>query len=391
MKISLKRPNSVNKTKKPSYPARNKPTIFQKMKNKGRLKELSTRKEITPTQLFGKNNKKFAEKAFQRKNQKKIRLALFIATAVIILAALVPIINITVKLINDPAKKTPIANQAPTTVYGFNEIPLYPSSEFIYQNYLDQQAVKDFLSDGRAVYRIPPTSKFDEVREFYIQELPKKGWQHVGSIPLESEEKMPGEYFIKSDQGLRIYSQLNDIWYQKLTVEQAQTSLSQELASQKERDLIFSSLSGSELLPDITWELKIPPEYLVSYSTSSVKDNLKNIYLKKLNSSEFILFEPLAEIDSADPELLFEDYIKKHNEEIDSLISNEKSEKERRRLQDQKLTSNSVKFLTNERDGVYYILVSNMTDSPMIDYIASEAKVKSGEMRLPESLIKPNP
>ena len=77
-----------------------------------------------------------------------------------------------------------------------------------------------------------------------------------------------GEYWVKNEKGLRIYSKFNDIWYELITPEQANAGLRDRVEKEVERDLLLASEDSQDLLPDFEWLLEVPKEYVISYRAS---------------------------------------------------------------------------------------------------------------------------
>lgn len=211
-------------------------------------------------------------------------------------------------------------------VVGFEEIPAFPGSEFIFEEHMEQPQVKQFLTDGFSVYRLPPSTSDDETYEYYIEALGMLEWEHVLSVSLAEDDKKHGEYWVKGNQGLRIYSQLNDVWYQKLTTEEAKTGLSEQVKDEVDRELLLASTEGSPLLPDYAWALTVPKEYLVTYYDTKI-DEERGLQIKKIGSKDSVVIEPIGDADGQAMDILLQQFIDSYNlsqiENYQTLIAQE--------------------------------------------------------------------
>lgn len=199
-------------------------------------------------------------------------------------------------------------------VVGFKEIPIFPDSHFIYEGHLDNESVKKFLSNGESVYRLPPDVTFQDVAMYYEVVLPASGWDHIMSVPRTSTEMMFGEYWMREDgeSALRIYNKLNDVWYQKISLEEAKSGLAEQVRLEHERDLIISTSDGNEFLPQFPWDMKVPTDYLIRYYDSNI-DKVQAVELRRLGKDEKIYFEPLGQIGSAPPDVMMQQFIERVN------------------------------------------------------------------------------
>lgn len=184
--------------------------------------------------------------------------------------------------------------QSTTTenVIGLPDIPAFPDSQFIFKNNLKESSVSNFISSGNSAYRLPISTRLEDVHEFYKEKLPQLGWSFVMSVPIGSETMKDGEYWIKEDKGLRIYSKFNDVWYELISQNDAQTGLSDRVAKEIERDLLLINDEAQDLLPDFPWVLKVPKEYVLSYSASKMEGG-RELHIKKLGTEEKISLTPI--------------------------------------------------------------------------------------------------
>jgi len=189
-------------------------------------------------------------------------------------------------------KTTSILDIDSGTVLGIDEIPAFPFSTFIFEEQIDEEMVRNFLSKGNSAYRIPINSNFTQVNEYYDEKLPELGWSFAIEVPVGSETMKNGRYWIKGEKGLRIYSKFNDIWYETLTAKEAQEGLAERVKQETERDLLLTKEGIQELLPDFPWILQVPKEFVISYSVSEFND-LRKMGLQELGGEEKISLTPL--------------------------------------------------------------------------------------------------
>jgi hypothetical protein len=102
--------------------------------------------------------------------------------------------------------------------------------------------------------------------------------------PIGTEDKRYGEYWTKGDEGLRIYVKETSIWYELISVTDAQTGLSAEVAEEIERELLLASSETQDLLPDFSWVLDVPKEYLITYSSTDIED-YRAVSFKKIGTN----------------------------------------------------------------------------------------------------------
>jgi hypothetical protein len=185
-------------------------------------------------------------------------------------------------------------------VIGFKDIPTYPQAEYIFKNMVDQEEVQKFINSGYSVYRLPPGDKIYEVYDYYNEILPSKGWELTEQVDIGTEDKRYGQYWIKDNEGLRIYSRTNDIWYQKISRVEAKEALASDVSKEIERELILAASNKTEFLPDFPWELELPGEYIAAYSAAKLNyekldeefEDLQEVKIKRIGSKEYILLKP---------------------------------------------------------------------------------------------------
>lgn len=171
-----------------------------------------------------------------------------------------------------------------TYVLGLGKIPAYPRSTFLFEENKDTDTVQNFLMSGQSAYKLPGDTTREEVNNYYLEKLPDLGWVNVLSVPIGTEDKKYGEYWIKDGKGLRIYVKETGIWYEMLSQEDATTGLAAEIVSEIERELLLASSETQDLLPDFPWVLAVPKEYLITYSSTDMED-LRSVTFKKIGTN----------------------------------------------------------------------------------------------------------
>lgn len=268
-------------------------------------------------------------------------------------------------------------------IIGINDVPVFPESTFIFQNTIDQPSVSKFLSEGNSAYRLPPNTSYSEVAQFYNKKLPEYGWEFVLSVSVGSEDMRYGEYWIKENRGLRIYSKFNDIWYESITVEEARTGLAQEVKDEIARNLLLADSDAQDLLPDFPWIIEIPKEYVISYFVSPYK-NESGVIFKKLGSSETISLTPIAASSSKAFDYMLNDYVKdlnKKNEEKwgvkNTFIISTNTGNGLRGSIGMGDELREVAVIQNPYNDIAYVLDSNIYKSPFFEYVLNNLKPQS--------------
>ncbi len=260
-------------------------------------------------------------------------------------------------------------------VNGFDDIPEYPGAQFIFENYTENEVIRNFLSSGNSVYRLPVGVKISDVNEYYALEMPKNGWEIVQDVPLESEEMKHGQFWIKDGIGVRIYSKLNDIWYQSISVKQAQSGLEDEVKKETERKLLLLTNEFQNLLPDFPWVLKIPTEYLIEYAGTSLTD-LQSASFKKIGSSQSVLLEPLGYVGAVSFDAYLDKFLKEYNKKAkdtwsvinSAVIYINDSESIHGTVTNGSKVGQAV-VLGNVRNNIVYVIFTTQETDPLFDYI----------------------
>ena len=186
---------------------------------------------------------------------------------------------------------------------------MYPRSSYIFEE-TDDSTVSQFLTTGRSIYRLNRGEKIDTVFEYYVEALTESKWAFVQSVPRTSHEMMYGDYYFNEElgYGVRIYDRVNDIWYEKLTKNEAETGMADYVSKKYERDLILSSDEGTSLLPDFPWDLTVPREYLVKYFPTDEED-LRGVTFTEIATGKETILEPITELTGEADDVYAEVYI----------------------------------------------------------------------------------
>lgn len=268
-------------------------------------------------------------------------------------------------------------------IIGIDNVPVYPESTFIFENTLNEPSVSKFLSEGNSAYRLPPNTSFSEVVQFYNTKLPNYGWQFVLSVSIGSEDMKSGEYWTREGKGLRIYYKFNDIWYESIAIEEAQTGLAQQVKDEVARNLLLADSNTQDLLPDFPWIIEIPKEYVISYSVSSYKSE-STVSFKRLGSSETVSLTPIAGRYSKAFDFMLDDYVKdlnKKNEEQwgvkNTFIISTNTGNGIRGSIGMGDELREIAVIQNPYNDTAYVLDSNIYKSPFFDYILSNLEPQS--------------
>lgn len=177
-------------------------------------------------------------------------------------------------------------------VLGINDVPSFPGSTFIFSSTIDSDVVQKFLGDGKSAYNLPIDALWSDAEKFYLESLEKKEWAHVLSVDLSDEGKMYGEYWIKGDKGLRIYTKLDDLWYETITVDQANTGLADRVARDSEMEMYLAMYSGEELPEKFPWKLSYTSDWTATEGKSKLLE-IKYIQLDHSDGDQILVIEPI--------------------------------------------------------------------------------------------------
>ena len=79
-----------------------------------------------------------------------------------------------------------------------------------------------------------------------------------------------GKYFVKDGIGIRIYTEIDDIVFQKVSETDAREGLKRVVDAENTRKQVIKQNSTVSLLPDYPWRLEMPGSYVVTYTSSNV-------------------------------------------------------------------------------------------------------------------------
>lgn len=250
---------------------------------------------------------------FSRKGKTKTHLKNFIKILFYILipVLIVGILYLAITFITNIRKgKTP--DVITEDVIGLNEIPAYPGSYFMFKDDMENTSVTTFVSSGNSAYKIPSGVGIEDIYNFYKNELPKRGWESVISVPVASESMKSGEYWVKENTGLRIYTKFNDVWYESITKQDAQTGLASRVEKEIERELLLAENEAQDLLPDFPWILKVPREYVITYTTAPY-ENMRILQMKKMGTNEITSLTPIDKYNGGGLDYYLDKYIEYKN------------------------------------------------------------------------------
>lgn len=348
------------------------PVIMPKGSPK-RTNIVKRKKKFQLPQIFSKKNNKYNRRASHSINYKL--LAIPVLGILFLVLVYISIRYITFIRSNAFDEEAYIVGN----VVGLEEIPEYPGSEFIFKNNLEDPVVKEFLASGNSAYRLVESTSIEEIESYYQSELPSKGWELANQVPLGTEDKKYGQYWIKDGQGLRIYSKFKDIWYETVTEEEAKTALANRVQEEIEREMLMASSEKQDLLPDYPWKIQIPKEYIIKYSATDIKD-YRAVSFQKLGSNEIVELYPVAKLGSKALDYHLEDYCKKKSTEDKSYsIINTFPVSFRDSLSLKGSITNGensleVYVLTNSFNNTVYVLSSTQQNDPLLGYIFENIK-----------------
>lgn len=264
-------------------------------------------------------------------------------------------------------------------VIGLKDIPTYPNSNFLFKDNMDDPVIKEFISSGNSVYRLPKETTQKNVEEYYTEKLKNLGWELVQNVPIGTPDKKYGMYWVKNGIGLRIYVKYKDIWYETLTESDAREALSRLVKEEIEREMLMASSEKQTLLPDYPWKIEIPKEYLIKYFPTTL-DELRGVSFQKLGSSEIVEIYPMGKWKEKDLDAYLYDYCQiKKEQEISCGILNSVPVSFRDTIGlKSTLQINSVNTtaytVANTYNSIVYVISSSQADSPLLGYIIENIK-----------------
>jgi len=273
------------------------------------------------------------------------------------------------------------ANQELTYVIGLEHIPAYPSSTFIFQNSIDLDSVKNFLSNGDSAYRLPNNTSITDAFEFYTEQLPTLGWQFVQIVPMEILDKEYGQYWTKDNVGLRIYSKFNDVWYETITLPEAQSGLAERVKHETDTNLLLTDDASQDLLPDFPWTLKVPKEYLISYKSSLYDPTLQQLSLTKIGTEEKLNLVPADKAGTRALDYALTDYVASLNTTlgerwgvINTYVISTNIGAGLKGTISSNTEDRDVAVISDSYNDIVYVLDSNVTKNPFFDYVLENIK-----------------
>lgn len=335
---------------------------------------LKKRKKVKDKRVLFNSKKKDLKKLRKKRKVKALKERLNFRQLLSYLLIFTLFLLIIYLVLNIFEKEERVEIENNETILGLDDIPKYTDSTFLYQENINNQTVKDMLSEGKSAYKINNNASFDDVKEYYANELNSRGWNLVLDVEIGAEDKKYGQYWTKEDKGLRIYSKYNDIWYEYITPEEAENGLSNRVAEEIEIDMLLAGSDYQDLLPDYPWQIKIPKEYLISYEVSEF-EQLRAVNFQRISTGENINIYPIGYWGAKALDFQLEDYVEilsqgsekwnivnttvtswRDNNSLSGTISSEIQQK-------------NILMLKNERNNVTYILNSENSSDPLYEYI----------------------
>jgi len=351
----------------------------RKIKEKHRSPISRIKKSEQNTKPIIKRKKKFSIFKKNRPYKKKFRgkrrsvgVKIFVGILILIVLGLI-FISIRYILSTRGGKENEESIQ--TNVLGLEEIPTYPESVFLFEENKDTDTVQNFLMDGKSAYKLPNKISRDDVHKYYNEKLPSLGWSIVLSVSIGSEDRRYGEYWVKENQGLRIYVKENCVWYEMITTKEAISGLEDDVKEEVERELLLASSEMQSLLPDYPWILPVPKEYIISYHSSDLED-LREISFRKIGSNYTYTLTPIGYFGGNTFDSYLYTYIDSKNttETVEWGVQNsffvEKNDKTillGNIVTPDGITDGAV--INNTYNTVVYILLSATKDDPFFEYI----------------------
>ncbi len=265
-------------------------------------------------------------------------------------------------------------------IVGISSVPIYPNSNFVYENKKDEEIVMSMLNQGLSVYRLPRNTKMSDVYEYYEEKLPQMGWEHVFTIPTSTKEKLLGQYWIKREKGLRIHVENNDVWYEILTKNQAKDALVKRREAEIERKRVLESSSEQTFLPDFQWSLDIPREYLTRYSATTMGE-LQAVEIREIGGGVEFLIHPIGKYNEGSYDQFLQDFVEKMNEREEKewgVINTMAETRHGRNTLYARLLVNGENgegvVFAHEKNNYIYAIIANEEGHPFFDEIIEKIK-----------------
>lgn len=265
-------------------------------------------------------------------------------------------------------------------VVGMTSIPVYPNSNFVYENKQNAETVMRMLNQGLSVYRLPRGTKMSDVYEYYELELPQIGWEHISTVPISTKEKLLGQYWVQGEKGLRIHVENNDVWYEILTKNEAKNALVERRKAEIERKRVLESSSQQTLLPNYPWVFDIPREYLTRYSATSMGE-LQAVRIIEIGGEVEFLIHPIGKYGEGTYDQFLQDFVEKMNEREDKewgIINSVAERKNDREAIYARMLINGENgegvVYAHERNLYVYAIISNEEGHPFFEEIVEGIK-----------------
>lgn len=309
-------------------------------------------------------------------NMDKLKKTLLILLGIIFLIGILYLSGIFV--IN--LRKQEPADIITENVVGLTDIPAFPGSHFIFKDDIENPSVSSFVASGNSAYNIPSGKNIDEVYEFYQEQLPKKGWSFLLSAPIASDTMKSGEYWAKENTGLRIYTKYNDVWYETITKTQAENGLADKVQEEIERDLLLANEQAQDLLPDFPWVLKVPREYVITYSVAPY-ENMRTLEMKRLGTGEKISLTPIDKYHGGGFDTYLDKYVQYRNLDGENLCGIKRTVVAYTPYSSAlrgEISCNEglheIAVFVDPNKGIAYILDTNLMQNPYFDEILTNLK-----------------
>lgn len=393
-KIKTRKTNKGNRTGGKSGLFKQKKATDSGLKKKVYMPQRNTtgssrrqKKGFNPFSIFSKSKSKFGGRNTRRRrimiNMSKIFFYLLIPLI------FVSFMYISVRYILNTRGLGESKETESEYVIGIEGVPAYPKSQFMFENNVNDVSVANFIGSGNSAYRLPLNKTVSQAHDYYNETLPELGWEHVLSVNVGSEEMKHGEYWVKGNRALRIYSKFSDLWYELVTVEQANTGLRDRVEEEIERDLLLATDDYQELLPDFPWKVKIPKEFIISYSVSDYED-LRSVEFRRIGSSERVIITPVGSIGDVLDNYLIE-YVDNLNQSESPASLEEQEASTDATLQVWTISNTVLSYTSYARalkgtivgngethdvavvqnlyDSVVYVIHSNSPEEPLFEYV----------------------
>jgi hypothetical protein len=337
------------------------------------------KKKVKSKKVLFKSNKSNLKKVRRKRKIKTLKERFSIRKLLMWLLILIIVVSLIFGMAKILKKDPNIEAEKTETVLGLEDIPIYPNSIFLYIDNMENQNVKDMLAGGKSAYRINDNSDFKDVKEFYANELISRGWNLVLDVEIGAEDKRHGQYWVKEDKGLRIYSKYDDIWYESITPEEAENGLSNKVSEEIEIDMLLAGSDHQELLPDYPWQIKIPKEYLISYEVSEFED-LRAVNFQRITTGQFITIYPIGYWGAKPLDYQLEDYtdiLSQGSQDWNIINTTPTSWRGYASLSGtiaSSMDQKEILMLKNDRNSVTYVLSTSDSSDPLYDYIIENIK-----------------